>query len=190
MTASTPKTKVSFFQKLCGHLKTVHQHRALVRKHCFACGLYKQGLLHDLSKYSPGELIPSIRYYQGYRSPYPYEKELKGYSLGWLHHKGRNLHHWEYWYDTFPDQGWVPIQMPDKYLAESICDRIAACKTYHKDDYTDGDALEYFLTKVDGKYMHPKTAESMERLLRMVKEKGEDATFAYIRTCLKTNTPL
>ena len=89
-----------FLKRLFGHLKTVHLHRSLVRKHCFACGLYRQGILHDLSKYSPGELIPSIRYYQGWRSPYPYEKELKGYSLGWLHHKGRNLHHWEYWYDT------------------------------------------------------------------------------------------
>ena len=130
MTRQVRKTKYSLLERLTGHLKTVHMHRSLVRKHCFACGLYLQGLTHDLSKYSPGELIPSIRYYQGYRSPYPYEKELKGYSMGWLHHKGRNLHHWEYWYDTFPDKGWVPVKMPDKYLVESICDRIAACKSY------------------------------------------------------------
>ena len=75
-------------------------------------------------------------------------------------------------------------------LAESICDRIAACKTYNKENYTDGDALRYFQTKVDATFMHPKTAEAMERILRMVAEKGEDTAFAYIRNCLKTNTPL
>ena len=62
-------------QKIFGHLKTVHHHRKLVRKYCFECGLYYQGLTHDLSKYSPSELFESIKYYQGYRSPYSYEKE-------------------------------------------------------------------------------------------------------------------
>ena len=183
------KTDYTLFQKLSGHLKTVHMHRKLVRQHCFACGLYKQGLFHDMSKYSPGELIPSIRYYQGWRSPYPYEKELKGYSMGWLHHKGRNLHHWEYWYDTIKGK-WGPVKMPDKYLAESICDRIAACKTYHKDDYKDSDALEYFLQKPDSQYMHPETAAAMERVLRMVAEQGEAKAFAYVKECLRTGKPL
>ena len=90
----------TFLQKTFLHLKTIHEHRSLVRKFCFQCGLYKQGLTHDLSKYSFAELLPSIHYYQGYRSPYTKEKELLGYSLGWLHHKGCNKHHWEYWYDT------------------------------------------------------------------------------------------
>ena len=183
-------TQPGFIQRLFGHLKTVHHHRSLVRKHCFACGLYRQGLMHDLSKYSPGELIPSIRYYQGWRSPYPYEKELKGYSLGWLHHKGRNLHHWEYWYDTYPNIGWIPVQMPDRYLAESVCDRIAACKTYRKEQYTQQDALDYFLSKPDRKYMHEKTAASMERILRMVAEEGEEAAFNDIRNRLKNGIPL
>lgn len=191
MTSTNSETKrPGFFRRLFGHLKTVRKHRRLVRRHCFACGLYRQGLLHDLSKYSPGELIPSVRYFQGWRSPYPYEKELNGYSLGWLHHKGRNLHHWEYWYDTFPDKGWVPVRMPDKYLAESVCDRIAACKTYRKEAYKDSDALEYFLTKPDAEYMHPETAASMERILRMVAEDGEERAFAYIKKCLHDKTPL
>ena len=180
----------SLAEKLNGHLKTVHTHRELVRRHCFACGIYWQGLTHDLSKYSPGELIPSIQYYQGWRSPYPYEKELKGYSLGWLHHKGRNMHHWEYWYDTFPDKGWVPVKMPDRYLAESICDRIAACKTYRKENYKDSDALDYFLNKPDKEYMHKETAAAMERILRMVAEQGEANAFAYIKECLKSGKPL
>ncbi|MBQ9327889.1 MAG: catalase [Solobacterium sp.] len=185
----THQSDYTLFQKVRGHLKTVHTHRALVRKHCFACGLYQQGLTHDLSKYSPGELIPSIRYYQGFRSPYSYEKELKGYSMGWLHHKGRNLHHWDYWYDLLGGK-WVPIPMPDRYLAESVCDRIAACKVYNGNAYTDQDALNYFLKKNDRYIMHEETAAKMEKILRMVAEQGEDAAFAYVRHCITNHIPL
>ena len=52
-----------------GHLKTVHHHRALVRKYCFRLGLYWQGLTHDLSKYSPVEFCAGVKYFQGTRRP-------------------------------------------------------------------------------------------------------------------------
>ena len=68
-------------------------------QHCFQVGLYRQGLLHDLSKYSPKELLPGFRYFQGDRSPNDAERKAKGYSSAWLHHKGRNKHHLEYWID-------------------------------------------------------------------------------------------
>ena len=163
----------------------IHEHRREVRKCCFACGLYRQGLTHDLSKYSPSELFPSIRYYQGYRSPYSYEKELHGYALGWLHHKGRNKHHWEYWYDMIQGK-LTPIEMPYRYLIESVCDRVAACKIYQKDAYTQNSALEYFLSKPERNYMHPKTAETMEEILRQIAEHGEEYAFAEIRRNMKT----
>ena len=35
-----------------GHFETITRHKLLVMKYCFACGLYEQGLAHDLSKYS------------------------------------------------------------------------------------------------------------------------------------------
>ena len=41
-----------------GHFETITRHKLLVMKYCFACGLYEQGLAHDLSKYSPTEFIP------------------------------------------------------------------------------------------------------------------------------------
>ena len=173
-----------FLKRLFGHLKTVHLHRSLVRKHCFACGLYRQGLLHDLSKYSPGELIPSIRYYQGWRSPYPYEKELKGYSLGWLHHKGRNLHHWEYWYDMIKGE-WVPLEMPLPFFIEMVCDRVAACRIYQKENYTQRSALEYYYSRNDRFYMHEKTAAKLEAVLKDIAENGEDAAFARLKQELR-----
>ena len=87
------------FKNLKGHFSTITHHKMLVMKTCFKVGLYKQGLLHDLSKYTPIEFIPGVIYYQGDRSPINREKELKTCSRGWLHHKGRNLHHFEYWID-------------------------------------------------------------------------------------------
>ena len=146
-------------------------------KNCFACGLYLQGLTHDLSKYSPAEFFVSVKYYQGFRSPYMKEKSVKGYSFGWLHHKGRNKHHWEYWYDTI-NGVWGPQPMPYRYLLESICDRVAACHVYEKDAYTPSSALNYFITKHDGDNMHPDTAKKIEAMLREIAEQGEEAAFA------------
>lgn len=84
---------------LFDHLHTVNTHRRLVRHYCWKLGLVWQGLTHDLSKYSPTEFWRSVKYYQGYRSPNDAERIANGVSLSWLHHKGRNLHHFEYWID-------------------------------------------------------------------------------------------
>lgn len=172
--------KMSYPERFWKHLGTVNQHRYEVLKNCFACGLYQQGLTHDLSKYSPSEFWVSVRYFQGWRSPYVYEKELFGYSAGWLHHKGRNRHHWEYWYDMINGE-WIPIRMPQKYVIEMVCDRVAACRIYQKEKYTQESALNYYLQKNDKKYMHPETASLLEMILREIAERGENAVFSDIR---------
>ena len=89
------------------HFRTITHHKILVMKGCFKLGLYRQGLLHDMSKYSPTEFLVGCRYYQGTRSPNNAEREAKGYSSAWLHHKGRNKHHYEYWIDYgMKKRGW------------------------------------------------------------------------------------
>lgn len=172
--------KTTYFSRLFGHLKTVHEHRKLVRKNCFACGIYAQGLKHDLSKYSPAEFHESVKYFQGNRSPYMKEKELFGYAPGWLHHKGRNKHHWEYWYDIIQGE-WQPLEMPFPYVVEMLCDRVAACRVYLKNNYVRTSALEYYNSRNDKTFMHPKTRMEIERLLTMVAELGEDQAFAKIK---------
>ena len=77
------------------HFRTITRHKLLVMQKCFRVGLYRQGLLHDLSKYSPTEFLVGMKYYQGNRSPNNAEREDTGVSLSWLHHKGRNRHHYE-----------------------------------------------------------------------------------------------
>ena len=62
------------------HFQTITQHKLIVMKECFQVGLYRQGLLHDLSKYSPAEFLAGARYYQGNRSPNNAQREKIGYS--------------------------------------------------------------------------------------------------------------
>lgn len=112
------------------HLKTVSIHKFYVAKYCFIAGLYWQGVVHDFSKFSPIEFWESVKYYQGTRSPIAACKEEKGYSDAWLHHKGKNRHHYEYWQDCF-DGGTIHLEMPYKYALEMLCDNIAANQVYN-----------------------------------------------------------
>ena len=164
------------------HFMTITKHKNRVMKYCFKCGLYKQGLLHDLSKYGHVEFWNGAKYYLGTKSPHHKERLEKGYSDAWMHHKGRNKHHHEYWTDYNDELGkYVPIEMPIKYVKEMFCDRIAANKVYKKDKYTDSSPLEYYYQKLNRDVMHEKTAKLLESWLIMLSEKGEKETFKYIK---------
>ena len=165
------------------HLKTIHRHRALVRKYCFRLGLYWQGLTHDLSKYSPTEFLPGVRYYQGDHSPNDQQRKMYGYSASWLHHKGRNRHHFEYWTDYSPDgSGITGVEMPPKYVAEMFCDRLAASRVYRGEAFTQEDPYRFFLRgKGRNLLLHPATEALLESLLVKLRDEGEDAAFVYIR---------
>ena len=166
------------------HFKTITHHRRLVRRGCFRVGLYWQGLTHDLSKYSPTEFWTGVRYYQGNRSPNTAEREDKGYSEAWMHHKGRNRHHFEYWSDYNPRTKQVePVEMPVRFLAEMFCDRVAASKIYMKDAYDQTCPLAYFQKSTSRKrgLLHANTERELMRLLTLLAEQGEDAAFAELR---------
>lgn len=167
-----------------GHLKTINHHKWLVFVHCWKCGLYRQAFLHDLSKYSPVEFIPGAMYYQdGKRSPNNAQREAEGVSTAWLHHKGRNKHHFEYWIDYSLGEGnpMSGMEMPVNYVVEMICDRIAASKNYQGENYTQHHPLQYYEHGKGHYLLHPKTQALMEQLLHMLDEQGEDALFRYIR---------
>ncbi len=164
------------------HFKTVTRHRWLVREGCFRVGLYWQGLTHDLSKYSPTEFCVGARYYQGVRSPNNAEREEKGYSLAWLHHKGRNRHHYEYWTDMGPkSQCYESVPMPPRFFVELVMDRRAACMVYQGKNYHPGSELEYFMKSRDRRLMHPELRQQLEDVLTMLRDKGEEETFRYLK---------
>ena len=150
------------------HFRTISEHRHLVCRYCLRLGLIRQGLTHDLSKYSPEEFWRGARYYQGYRSPNDAERAETGMSRAWLHHKGRNKHHFEYWIDC-----------------EMFCDRIAASRVYLKEKYTDASPYDYLMKGLPDLMMHPDTLAELEKMLLVLKDEGEDAAFRYVRRRLK-----
>lgn len=165
-----------------GHLKTVNSHRRQVLIHCIKAGIPVRGLLHDLSKFTPTEFIPGVKYFQGDRSPNEKEREVDGYSKAWMHHKGRNRHHFEYWTDyNMKTKRLEPVPMPEIFIFEMFCDRVAASKTYNKEKYTNNMPIEYFLRAKHTRIIHPDTAHKLEFLLTMLRDKGEDYTFRFIR---------
>ena len=173
--------------KIRGHFLTITRHKLLVMRHCFAVGLYRQGLAHDLSKYSLVEFRTGARYFQGDRSPNAAEREARGYSEAWLHHKGRNRHHFEYWvdYDLEKKGTMVGCRMPYRYVAEMFCDRVAASKVYKGKEYNNSCPWEYFKPSKDSTLIHPKTREELTKLLLMLRDQGEEETFRYLKQEVK-----
>lgn len=168
-----------------GHFRTVSKHRWYVMRNCFRAGIYWQGLIHDLSKFSPSEFRMGIKYYQGTRSPNEGEREVKGYSTAWMHHKGRNRHHFEYWVDINPStKVYGPVEMPTKYLAEMFCDRVAASMVYKGKDYDQAAPLIYFQRGRAKEMMHPASADLLEKWLTILSEDGEEAAFCAVRKSL------
>lgn len=173
------------FQKFWGHLRTVQKHRAMVRKLCFKCGLYWQGLTHDLSKYSPTEFWNGVKFYTGTKSPHVGERAAYGYSKAWLHHKGHNKHHAEYWQDIQDDGTTKPMPMPTKYLFEMICDRVAASMVYLGDKYTDDAALNYYVSHKYENDFNNGTRNRLEYWLRRVSKAGVNKSLKEMKQQLK-----
>ena len=168
------------------HFMTITRHRHKVMYHCLRCGILWQGMRHDLSKYSPTEFLPGARFYLGDRSPTEGERREYGYSKAWMHHKGRNKHHFEYWTDYNPKtRRMEAVEMPLKYVKEMFCDRVAASKIYQGKKYTDKHPLEYFMRSKGRRPIDPNTSDMIEGLLRTLAEDGEDAAFAAVRKMLK-----
>ena len=133
-----------------------------------------------------GCTIKGVTDFHGHRSPLAICKETEGYSKAWLHHKGRNKHHFEYWIDyNLETKRNEPVKMPYNYVVEMFCDRVAASKIYNGKNYTQTDPLAYFEKRKPHRSIHIETRNEIEKLLRMLAEKGEDETFRYIRGCLK-----
>lgn len=110
-------------------LKRIITHKFWVAYYCFQVGLYWQGITHDLSKFSRTEFLRSVKYWNDEISSLTNERRINGYSETFLHHRGRNPHHYEYWIHSL-DEGGIPAKMPRKYAIELVCDYLAACKTY------------------------------------------------------------
>jgi len=150
--------------KYIKHFIVITRHKYYVMVECFKRGLFWQGLVHDLSKYTPSEFMQSAKYFQGSGTPITVIKAELGYSSAWLHHKGHNKHHWEYWTDFY--NGTVkPIKIPEKYLKEIVCDMIGASKAYLKTKYDSSEPLKYFEAKTRDWLVVDEDREYIRKLL-------------------------
>ncbi len=163
------------------HFCTITKHKWVVFKLCCRAGIPWRGLVHDLSKYSPTEFIESAKYYQGTKSPIPVARNTKGYSKAWLHHRGRNKHHVEYWNDEkAPDK--LPI-IPYKYTIEMICDTIAASMVYNGKDWSAKKQIEYWKRNESVTPVNEKIKKLLSEVYRQLDENGLKETIN--RTNLK-----
>lgn len=177
---------MNFYKRFFGHLKTVMKHRREVRKLCFKCGLYWQGLTHDLSKYSPVEFINGVKFFTGTASPHLGERRTYGYSKAWLNHKGHNKHHVEYWHDIVNGKT-QPIDMPNRYYVEMMCDRIAACKIYLGSNYTPAAPWNYYRTHKDENQFSELTRAMLETHLNYMANHGEEKMISILRELIQNN---
>ncbi len=156
------------------HLKLITYHKWIVFKLCCKIGQPWRGLVHDLSKYSPTEFLESANYYVGDHSPITEAKRQKGYSKAWLHHKGRNKHHIEYWVDYMAPNV-TPI-MPYPYAAEMICDKLAAGMAYQGKKWNKEYELAYWKKEREKVEVNPKIRDFVTEVMSQVAIQGIDKT--------------
>jgi hypothetical protein len=144
------------------YLKVILKHKWYVAIECFKRGLFWQGLIHDLSKLGITEFMRSARYFYG--DDLDCQIDQDEYMLAWLHHKGHNKHHWEYWIDWRDGQA-VPIKIPLRYLKEMLCDFIGASRAYNGDAYTRDKPLTYFLSNKNSMIMHDESKKFFHSML-------------------------
>lgn len=154
------------FKNFCKHLIRTLRHKWYVFRWCCRIDMPIRGLLHDMSKFSPVEFWESVKYFSETESPINVSKRENGYSKAWQHHKGRNPHHYEYWIDQL-DYGGKPLQMPQKYAYEMICDYLGAGQAYNPDGWTFAKEYEWWKNRLEtcNMAMHPKTMRFVTTVL-------------------------
>ena len=162
-------------KNLIKHTILVTKHRWVVFKLCCKVGEPWRGFVHDLSKFSPTEFWESVKYYQGNKSPIPVARRENGFSDAWLHHKGRNKHHLEYWVD--PRAKEYAAVVPYKYIAEMACDKMAASIIYNGKNWTQSDEYNYWLKEKEKTILNPKVERFFDELFKQVKENGLKETY-------------
>lgn len=177
------------FRKIFGHWKTIRTHRKWVRKYCAMAGIYWRGIKHDLSKYSPTEFLESARFWNGEESPINKAKECMGYSRAWLHHRGRNTHHWAYWADNF-SEGMKIYRMPCDDFVEMVCDFLGAGRAYYGDSFSYSREHSWWLQERDtgSKAMHHQNKIMLDIIFSDL-EFAENHMLSGCPTSLITSTP-
>ena len=171
--------------KALAHFHTITKHKILVMKECFRGGAVPAGAaprsFQIQSHRVPGGDADITR---GPGGPNNAEREDKGYSSAWLHHKGRNKHHYEYWID---------YSLDGKHLLAGYADAGPVCggdvpgtgslqaRSIKAISTKTAIPLSIIPNGKAGELMHPETRALLEKLLHMLADKGEEETYRYIK---------
>lgn len=173
------------FINIFKHFNKICTHKRWVFYYCCKAGIPWQGFWHDMSKFSPVEFWEGVKYYQGTSSPIDACKKENGWSAAWLHHKGRNKHHYEYWQDNF-DNGGTPLKIPNKYLTEMLCDFLGAGRAYYGKSFTYQKEYDWWQErKKKPLAMHPDTIKFIDEWLTLFANCKEEIAYNHFRTVMK-----
>lgn len=154
------------------HLKVVLKHKHYVLINSFHLGIPLQGIVHDLSKFSFSEFIPSAKYYNGHYSPIVNERRAEGlYSNIFTHHTNHNKHHYEYWISEYCGD-FIVRKIPYQYCLEFVCDMIAASKTYLGKRFKEDEPLKFFIYREEHYLMHTMSKKFIKELLTIYAQNG------------------
>ena len=103
--------------------------------------------------------------------------------MGWLHHKGRNPHHWEYWLDNgdAAQHGVKPVRMPVNYVVEMFCDRVAATMVYRGENFDFTAPLDYYNKTRFYYIINEKPDYIIKDMLSHLAKTNLDETIKYIK---------
>ena len=159
------------------YFKKIVKHKYYVGRECAKCGLFWQGLIHDNSKFSLAEFVPSALYWEQSnedRDPIKTAEIKYRYSLAWQHHKGHNPHHWEYWMDYGKKGRGTAMKIPYNYAIEMICDWVGASIAYGDGEWSSERFYHYYLKNQENRRFHKDTAILIERLVTDICNYGLD----------------
>lgn len=166
--------------KYIKYLKYLLRHKYYVMLECFKVGLYWHGIIHDMSKFLPSELIPYTNYFYGdvkrditrgrhatgyYKPTDTGDKAQAAFDFAWLLHQKRNRHHWQWWCLSEDEGGTKTFQIEYPYNLEMICDWLGAGKAQGKvspayDKYQE--VRKWYKRNGDKMQLHPETRKCIE----------------------------
>lgn len=150
-------------QKYIKYLKHTIKHKWYVFQECAKRGLVWRGLVHDLSKFSPFELVSYTHYFNGKYGKGKRAQVDRNFDHAWNNHQKHNKHHWQYWLLRNDDGKLIILEMPIQYALEMVCDWIGAGKAHGATDPLE--IKKWYKKNKKTIQLHPNTRQFVESFI-------------------------
>ena len=146
------------------YLWYILRHKWYVFVECCKLGIPWLGIIHDWTRFYPGEFFPRARFLYGgeavrdetgYYSPSAPGNEA--YYFSWFLHQKRSRHHWQWWILPKDNGGTMIFPMSSRYRREMLADMRGAGRAQGKPDI-----VNFYRANADKMQLHPETREWLE----------------------------